>query len=326
MKNSDTGQPGEIPFRSLTAFEATARLGSISRAADELHLTQSAVSQRVLKLEAYVGQRLFLRHGQGVRLTGAGELLLQTTRETLTRLQGGLARIEPYRNKDSLLLACPPDFAHGWLMPRMAALQALHGAMEVWMMPEREITEIDRIDVDLIVGRRPLHGDDVECVPLLKDRTVAVCGPQTARALAGHSWPALLEKAPLLFLEREPEWGGLLAKALLAPVRGSAPEPAGERSPRRGARPLRLRRAATIQDERLLLDAAEQDLGLAYVSQVLAAAALAAGRLAAIPAVPTSPRSRLWLMRSRLTPRTPLANRVFEWLRGQAASDESPPS
>lgn len=299
MKNSDTAVRGEIPFRSLTAFEATARLGSISRAADELHLTQSAVSQRVLKLEAFVGQRLFLRHGQGVRLTGAGELLLQTTRETLDRLQGGLARIEPYRNKDSLLLACAPDFAHGWLMPRMQALKALHGGMEVWMMPEREITAIDRIDVDLIVGRRPLHGDDVECVPLLEDRAVAVCGPQTALKLAGAPWPQLLEMAPLLFLEREPEWGGLLA--------GWAPRKAAA-----------LRRAATIQDERLLLDAAGQELGLAYVSQVLAGAALAAGRLVRLEAVPPSPRSRLWLMRSRLTPRTPLANRVFEWLREQA--------
>ncbi len=125
MNSSDTAAGREIPFRSLVAFEATARLGSVSRAADELNLTQSAVSQRVLKLEAHVGQRLFQRHGQGMRLTGAGELLLQTTRETLTRLKSGLARIEPYRNKGSLLLGCPPGFAHGWLLPRLQAMKSL---------------------------------------------------------------------------------------------------------------------------------------------------------------------------------------------------------
>lgn len=299
MTFSDTATRREVPFRSLVAFEATARLGSVSRAADELNLTQSAVSQRVLKLEAFVGQRLFLRHGHGVRLTGAGELLLQTTRETLQRLGAGFERIEPYRNKGSLLLGCPPAFAHGWLLPRLQAMKALHAALEVWMMAEQELTAIDRIDVDLIVSPRPLHGDDVECVPLMEDRAIAVCGPQTALAVGATPFPKLLEKAPLLLLEREPEWGGLL----------SAPN----------LRPARLKRAATIQDDRLLLAAAERDLGIAYLSALLSAAAVAERRLVHLAAVPASPRPRLWLMRSRLTPRTPIANKAFDWLRAQAA-------
>lgn len=300
MKNSDTALRRELPFRSLVAFEATARLGSVSRAADELDLTQSAVSQRVLKLEAYVGQRLFLRHGQGVRLTGAGELLLQTTRETLQRLRTGLDRIEPYRNKASLLLACPHDFAHGWLMPRLQALRALHAGLEVWMMSEQEVTAIDRIDVDLLIARRPLHGDDVECVPLLEDRAIALCGAQLAAKLGAVPWPKLLDKAPLLLLEREPEWGGLLS-ALPARAAGR-------------------RRAATIQDERLLLDAVEHELGIAYLSHWLAAGALAAGRVVALPQVPASARGRLWLARSRLTPRSAVVNRAWDWLLAQAAA------
>jgi len=300
MRNSDSAAQREVPFRGLVAFEATARLGSVSRAADELNLTQSAVSQRVLKLEAFVGQRLFLRQGHGVRLTGAGELLLLTTRETLHRLRTGFDRIEPYRNKGSLLLACPHDFAHGWLMPRLHGLKALHAALEVWMMSELEMTAIDRIDVDLIVARKPLHGADVECVPLLEDRAIAVCGPQTALKLVDAPYPRVLERAPLLFLEREPEWGGLLS--------GSAP------------RPTRIRRAATIQDDRLLLDAVEHELGVAYLSQRLADGSLAAGRSVHLAQVPATPRARLWLMRSRLTPRTPIANRAFDWLLAQASA------
>jgi LysR family glycine cleavage system transcriptional activator len=287
----------ELPFRGLVAFEATARLGSVSRAADELNLTQSAVSQRVLKLEAFVGQRLFLRQAQGVQLTGAGELLLATTRETLERLRIGLSRIAPYKNKASLLLACPADFAQGWLMPRLHGLKALAPALEVWLMPERDVTSIDRIDVDLIVSRKPLHTADVDCVALLEDRSIAVCGPQTALRIGAAPWPKLLEKAPLLLLEREPEWGGVL----------SAP----------GLK-LRLRRTATIQDERLLLDAVEHELGIGYLPQVLAAQSRQSGRCVALGAVPTSALPRLWLMRSRLTPRTPLANRAFEWLQAQA--------
>ena len=297
--NRSGDRSGEIPFSGLVAFEATARLGSVSRAADELNLTQSAVSQRVLKLEAHVGQRLFVRLGHGVRLTGAGELLLLTTRDTLERLRVGFERIAPYRNKASLLLACPADFAHGWLMPRMAALKALHQELEVWLMAEQEMTDIDRIDVDLIVSRRPLRTDHVECRPLLADRGMAVCGPLTAVQIGDAAFPQLLERAPLLLLEREPEWGGLLATP--------------------ACKALSLQRAATLQDERLLLDAAEQELGIAYVSQVLAAGSLAAGRVVPLPQVPVTPRASLWLMRSTLTPRTPLVNPVHDWLLEQQA-------
>ena len=298
MKSSDTSARHEPPFNGLVAFEATARLGSMSAAADELDLTQSAVSQRVLKLEAHVGQRLFIRQGHGVRLTGAGELLMETATDTLQRLRAGLARIEPYRNKQSLLLACPPDFAHGWLLPRLEALRAAHGGLEVWLMGEHDITAIDRIDVDLVVSRRPLQSPDIDCERLLDDRAIAVCGARLAEKLASASFAKLLDKAPLLLLEGAPEWGGVLP----------APGPKATR-----------RRAATIQDERLLLDAAERGAGIAYLSQVLAADALSSGRCVHLAQVPSTARPPLWLMRSRLTPRTPAANRVFDWLKAQAA-------
>jgi LysR family transcriptional regulator, glycine cleavage system transcriptional activator len=299
MTSSNTVRPRDIPFASLVAFEATARLGKVSRAADELNLTQSAVSQRVLKLEAHVGQRLFIRHGHGVKLTGAGELLLATTRDTLQRLQAGFDRIAPYKSKASLLLACPADFAHGWLMPRLGRLRALHDGLEVWLMPDRQVTDIDRIDVDLIVSRRPLHRSDVECVRLLEDASVAVAGPRWARTLRASSWPALLEQAPLLFLESEPEWGGLLASPAL--------------------KALHIQRAATIQDERLLLDAVRHEQGLAWLPQLLVRDEVASGRIAVVEQVPAAPRERLWLMRSRLTQRTLLANSAFDWLLAEAA-------
>ena len=298
MKVSYSAARGELPFSGLVAFEATARLGSMSAAADELDLTQSAVSQRVLKLEAHVGQRLFIRQGHGVRLTGAGELLMETATDTLKRLRAGLDRIEPYRNKESLLLACPPDFAHGWLMPRLEALRAAHGGLEVWLMSEHDIAAIDRIDVDLVVSRKALQGPDIECVPLLEDGSIAVCAAGLADKFGSVAFPRLLDKAPLLFLESAPQWGGVVP-------------PAGAKATRR--------RAATIQDERLLLDAAERGLGIAYVSQVLAADALGSGRCVPLAQVPATVRAPLWAMRSRLTPRTAAANRVFDWLRAEAS-------
>jgi LysR family glycine cleavage system transcriptional activator len=176
------------------------------------------------------------------------------------------------------------------------------------MMASEEVAAIDRIDIDLIVSRKPLHAPDIECLPLLEDRAIALCGPQTALAVGATAFPALLERAPLLFLEDEPQWGGLLAG-----VTSSTSGPTG-------AAPLRIRRGATIQDERLLLEAAELDLGVAYLSQVLAGASIERGRTLHLPQVPSLARPRLWLMRSRLTPRSGVVNRAFDWLLAAAGT------
>ena len=192
MKVPDTSGPRELPFAGLVAFEATARHGSMSAAADELHLTQSAISQRVARLEEFVGQPLFLRRGRGVRPTGAGELLMRTATETLQRLRTGFDRIEPYRDRDSLLLACPPDVAQGWLMPRLPALRARVPAMEVWLMDDAGVEGIDRVDIDLIVSRTPRHAPDVDCRPLAEERAIAVCGPRLASRLSRLPWPRVV--------------------------------------------------------------------------------------------------------------------------------------
>lgn len=286
------------PFKQLLAFDAAARLGSFSRAAEELCLTQSAVSQQLLKLEESLGQRLFLRQGKGVVLTAAGEVLHRTVAESLARLTSGLDRIEPYKSRDSVLIACPPDFAHGWLIPRLDQLKFQHPKLEVWLITEREVREIDRIDVDLVISRRPIHTTDVECTALLEDASVAVVGARTAERIGHLPFPRVLEAAPVLLLESEPAWGDRLLDSAL--------------------KGRRIVRGATIDDARLLLEAVTRDLGIGLVSRVLASQALSEGRVVALQQVKPTSLPRLWLMRTRLTPRTPLADQTFQWLR-QAA-------
>jgi LysR family glycine cleavage system transcriptional activator len=287
------------PLTNLIAFDAAARLFSFSKAAAELGITQSAVSQQVQKLEAFLGQQLFLRTGSGVKLTTAGEILASTVRETLTRLASGLDRIEPYRNKNSAILGVPPDFAHGWLTPRLAALQAMTQGFEVWLVSGKELREIDQVDVDLVVSRRPIHTADVECVPLLEDEAVAVCSPKLFRRYGRLTLPRLLERVPLLFLEDQPNWAGLLS-----------PGPSG---------PVQVLRGATMDDPRVLLDAVELDCGVGYLPRVLCAASLEAGRVVQLRQVPVKSLPQLWLMRSRLPPRTPFVRAVFSWLVSAAA-------
>lgn len=291
------------PLQSLLAFEAAARLGGITRAAQELALTQSAITHQIQNLEEWVGQPLFNRVGRGVKLSAAGELFSKTVDATLQTLLDGRKRIEPYRNQDSVLLACPADFAAGWVLPRLPALRALHPTLEVWLITHEELRAIDRIDVDLIVSTQDLSSDTMVSVPWLADAAVAVCAPALAQRLQGLDAAATVQAAPLIIDEYATHWAPWLAGQTLA-----------------------LERSVTLEDAHLRLLAAEQGLGIAMVGQLLADGALAAGRvqrLAQLPAQPLPPR---WLGKSRLAPRTPAADRVFDWLRAQApVGDEKTP-
>lgn len=279
------------PLQSLLAFESAARLGGVSRAAVELSLTQSAITHQIQNLEAWVGQALFSRVGRGVKLTAAGELFSVTVRATLKTLRDGRERIEPYRNPDSVLIACAADFASGWLISRLRLLRDIHPSMEVWLITQDELREIDRIDVDLIISSQELSSPEMSSVKLLDDAALALCGPELAQRLRSLPFPEVLQAAPLIIDEKYPEWAPWLADCKIVSKRG-----------------------ITLEDTRLRLQAAEDELGIAMISKVAAEAALRKGRVLALPQIPSVPLAQKWLTKSNLLPRTPAVEIVFEWL------------
>jgi DNA-binding transcriptional LysR family regulator len=95
-------------------------------------------------------------------------------------------------------------------------------------------------------------------------------------------------------LENEPQWGDMLSAAALQNVR--------------------IRRGATVDDSRLLLEATAGEQGICFMSHAVAAHAIQEKRVYMLPQIPTVSRQRFWLMRTRLTPRTPFANLAFQWL------------
>lgn len=283
------------PLQSLLAFEAAARLGGITRAAEELALTQSAITHQIQNLEEWVGQPLFNRVGRGVKLSAAGELFSKTVDATLTTLRDGRKRIEPYRNQDSVLLACPADFAAGWVLPRLTALRTLHPALEVWLITRDELRDIDRIDVDLIISTQDLSNDSMVSTAWLHDEAVAVCAPATALKLQALPPEQAVLATPLIIDEYASQWAPWL-----------------------GELELQAQRSVTLEDTALRLQAAEQGLGIAMVPRSVAHQALATGKVCALPQFPPTPLPARWLSKSRLAPRTPAADVVFDWLLYQA--------
>lgn len=300
------------PLQSLLAFEATARLGGLSRAAEELSLTQSAISHQIHNLEQWVGQPLFKRLGRGVKLTAAGELFAITVRGTLKTLLDGKERIEPYRNPNSAIVACSTEVASGWLAPRLGRLRAQHPGMEIWLVTQDKKPEIDRIDLDLIISTAPVESGDATSVPLLDDAAVAVCGPMQAERWLTLTLPALLRAAPLIVDERDSEWAVALQQKMEQQVEHMRKQEIDQ--------PSLLQRSVMVYDSRLLIDTAAAELGIAMVSRVAADAALRRGQVVVLPQIAPIALPRLWLTKSTLAARTPAVEQVFDWLR-QCASE-----
>ncbi|MFD7438492.1 LysR family transcriptional regulator [Streptomyces sp. NPDC059861] len=140
----------------LRTLDALARHGSVSGAAEGLHITTSAVSQQLAKLEREVGQQLLAKHGRGVRLTDAGRLLAQHASRILSQVALAQSDLEAQRGQvaGELRLSAFPTAARGLFPGALATLRAAHPALRLRtceLEPERGIQGVVRGDIDLAV-------------------------------------------------------------------------------------------------------------------------------------------------------------------------------
>ncbi|CRL16637.1 LysR family transcriptional regulator [Phaeobacter italicus] len=111
------------PMNALVAFEAAARHGSFTRAAEDLSVAQPAVTRHIARLEDWIGAPLFLRRGNQIRLTAEGETLAELATSVLDRLEVGLQDVAPV-NDQELRIGASFGVTHLWLMPRIGAMRA----------------------------------------------------------------------------------------------------------------------------------------------------------------------------------------------------------
>lgn len=281
-------------FKLLIGFEAAARLGNYSRAAEELFVSQSAISHQIAQLERQIGQALFRRKGRGVELTIAGRVLHESVVRSLEVIRGGLGRIDTYLDANLVTLVCPAPVAHGWLQPRLDVLLAEHPALCPIVSIDESARYVDEMDVDIAITRKPLRQQGVLDVPLLSDELVAVCTPALAARLPARNPAAHPKRVGLLCLESDltGEQSGRFVRETFAAFR----------------------KVAIYDDARLLLDAALRGRGLALLSRLMADDALARRQLVLVSTYPARPAGMLWISRTEGEPRSPLVAGVFEAL------------
>lgn len=169
------------PLNGLKYFEAAARNGSFTRAADELCLTQSAVSQQIQNLERYIGTPLFKRGTKAVELTDTGKTYFLVVRKVLERIDDETRKlIEKTKaiNGECLCISASPSFASQWLVKRLSKFHQECPSIHLSINATRHYVDFEAENVDLAIR----HGDGqwpgLHAELLLRDGIVAVCSPQ----------------------------------------------------------------------------------------------------------------------------------------------------
>lgn len=286
------------PLNALRAFEAAARLQSVSRAGDELHVTHGAISRQIRALEEQLGVSLFDKAGRGVKLTDAGLRLRDVTSESFERLRGVCADLRRQQEERPFVLGCPGSLLARWFIPRLDRLQ--RELPELRLQLSASQGELDprsaEVDATLLFADPPWPAD-MQVFELAPERIGPVLSPRYANhaRLAAATAEALYAE-PLLHTASRPQ-----AWPQWAAAQGLAAE--------------RMQQGQGFEHLYYLLEAAAAGLGVAIAPQTLVADDLRAGRLVAPWGfVETSGCLALWTRRA-----DPRSERLAHWLRSELA-------
>jgi len=177
----------DINLMAMEYFEAVARLGSVTRAADELGISVSAVSQQVRLLESQFGVKLFRREKRQLILTLDGDRLFQTATQALSALRNARSAISRQRYARSLTIRVSPSFGVRWLGSRIArfASENPDWNIRVDATPEFSAFDTEAVDLDLRYGLGDWSGLSV--TPMMEDFVMPVCSPRYLRELSGQA-------------------------------------------------------------------------------------------------------------------------------------------
>lgn len=288
-------------LNALKAFEAAARHESFTRAAEELCVTQGAVSHQVKALEAELALKLFNRERQRLIITEAGRDYLAVVRDALDRIAIGTERLLQRENAGVLTVSTSPDFAAKWLVHRLGHFAEAHSGIDLRVSATLHHVDFAREEVDLAVRHGDGNWPGLDAVRLSPERLFAVCSPKLLSGKRRLTKPADILKFPLIHMDSRADWKNWFQEAGIddaAAVHGPV-----------------LNRASMV------IDAAINGQGVALARTTLAAWDLTNGHL--VRPFPLSvPLSKTyWIVCPKATANLPKIVTFREWLLAEAASD-----
>jgi LysR family transcriptional regulator, regulator of gene expression of beta-lactamase len=281
----------QLPLNALRAFEASARLGSFTRAGLELRVTQTAVSHQVKALEEALGVTLFTRLQRGLALTDEGHALLPVLTDVFRRMSATLSQFEEGNFREILTVGVVGTFAIGWLLPRLKTFRDQHPHVDLRLKTNNNRADILLDGLDFFIR----FGDGTDAVHLMDAPLSPVCMPSIAARLRR---PADLANEELLRSYRVDEWP-LWFKAA-------------------GVKPPGLR-GWMFDSSRALVEAAVQGAGVALVPVAMFAREIAEGRVVQPFAITASVGS-YWLTHLKSRAETPSMNAFRTWILADIAA------
>lgn len=289
--------PRSTWLAALGAFEAAARHQNFAHAATELHLTASAISHHVRKLESQLGVTLFQRHARGVALTPEGRMLADATASSLLEIDSVLAGLDRDRSIERVRITMLPSFAACWFMPRIAKFAALHPHLRLTVDADRALSRFEpggpelgiRFGVGQYLGLASQYLMDDAMFPMA-----------TAALAKKIKAPADIAKHPLIGDIALQGWRDWFRAAGVPRARVGA-----------------LHHIADTSDA---MDAAAGGLGVVLGRKRLASTHLKNGTLVALPGPELVTRYAYYLVHPNDRALTPAAAKLAAWIRAEANS------
>lgn len=290
------------PLNALRAFEATARNGSLTRAAGELRVTQGAVSRHVSQLEEWLGVKLCLRLHRGVETTSEGAALAGVLRTVFDDVEAQVRRIQRRPGSNTLRIKLPPTFAIRWFVPRLARFHALNRSVDVQITTSHHTVNFDNEDVDVCIywGADPISG--MNCRRLFGETLLPVCSPGLLEKGGAVNRPHDLCRHVLLCsMHRPDDWPIWLEAAGIDEIDGNS--------------------GLKFENSALAYQAAVDELGIVMAQHVFVEEDLRTGRLVAPLTLRVDGPSAYYLVYPKRR-RPSKALTAFEsWIMEQAAAD-----
>jgi LysR family transcriptional regulator, glycine cleavage system transcriptional activator len=289
------------PLNALKSFEAAARHESFTRAAEELCVTQGAISHQVKALEDELGIKLFKREHQRLVITEAGRDYLAVVRDAFDRVAVGTARLVQRQNSGVLTVSTSPDFAAKWLVHRFGKFSEAHADIDLRISATMQHVDFAREEVDVAVRHGDGNWTGLDAVRLSSENLFPVCSPKLLAGRRRITKPADVLKLPLLHLDSRKDWSKWCEAA--------------------GVGDADLTRGPVMNRASMVIDAAVDGQGIALARTTLAAWDLINGRLVK----PFDTMLRLsktyWIVCPKATSSLPKITKFREWLLAEAAAD-----
>jgi LysR family glycine cleavage system transcriptional activator len=291
-----------IPLSAIRVFEAAARVKSFTRAADELGVTQAAVSWQVKALERRLGQPLFRRLPREVVLTEAGERLARAAAEAMKLLRTAVSDLTDQAD-GVLAVTAPQSLATKWLAPRIGGFQLEHPRIAVRLDTSNHLVDLDREGFDLAIRSGSGAWTGLESVYLFSTGRTPLCTPRVLAELGGLARPEALLTAPLIGLDED--WAEWFTAAGVTT-------------------PLAKRRGRLVADQQQIeVASAMAGQGVALGSPILFAAEIDQGALVRPFETMADESAGFWLAWTEGRRRVPRIAAFRDWLAASIARDQA---